>query len=86
MNAIKVLDYEGTEYMLRALMFYTFKYDTELAEDLYKVFVAGITKDVLVYVGNKNVRIVAEELATSEVEVFESFVQSMDTLLQQNKF
>ena len=86
MNAIKVLDYEGTEYMLRSLMFYTFKYDTELAEDLYKVFVAGITKDVLVYVGNKNVRIVAEELATSEVEVFESFVQSMDTLLQQNKF
>ena len=85
MNAIKVLDYEGTEYMLRSLMFYTFKDDVLLAEDLYKVFVAGITEDVLVYVGSKNVRIVAKELATSEVEVFESFVQSIDTLLEQNK-
>ena len=85
MNAIKVLNYEGTEYMLRALMFYTFKYDVELAEDLYKVFVAGIAEDVLIYVGKKNVRIVAKELATSEVEVFESFVQSIDNLLKQNK-
>ena len=85
MNAIKVLNYEGTEYMLRALMFYTFKYDVQLAEDLYKVFVAGITEDVLIYVGNKNVRIVAGSLATSEVEVFESFVHSIDILLEQNK-
>lgn len=85
MNAIKVLNYEGTEYMLRALMFYAFKDDAQLAEDFYKVFVAGITEDVLVYVGNKNVRIVADSLPTSEVEVFESFVQSMDILLEQNK-
>lgn len=84
MNAIKVLNYEGTEYMLRALMFYTFRNDVQLAEDLYKVFVAGITKDVLVYVGNKNVRIVARSLTTSETEIFESFVNSMDTLLEQN--
>ena len=84
MNAIKVLNYGGTEYMLRALMFYTFKDDVQLAEDFYKVFVAGITEDVLVYVGNKNVRIVAGSLATSEMEVFESFVQSMDILLEQN--
>ena len=84
MNAIKVLNYEGTEYMLRALMFYTFRNDDQLAEDLYKVFVAGIAKDVLIYVGKKNVRIVAKELATSEVEVFESFVQSIDTLLDTN--
>lgn len=84
MNAIKVLNYGGTEYMLRALMFYTFKDDVQLAEDLYKVFVAGITKDVLVYVGNKNVRIVARSLTTSETEIFESFVNSMDTLLEQN--
>ena len=84
MNAIKVLNYGGTEYMLRALMFYTFKDDVQLAEDFYKVFVAGITEDVLIYVGNKNVRIVAGSLATSEVEIFESFVQSMDTLLEQN--
>ena len=85
MNAIKVLNYEGTKYMLRALMFYTFKYDVMLAEDLYKVFVAGITEDVLIYVGKKNVRIVADSLATSEMEVFESFVQSIDNLLEQNK-
>lgn len=84
MNAIKVLNYEGTEYMLRSLMFYTFKDDAQLAEDFYKVFVAGITEDVLIYVGNKNVRIVAGSLATSEVEVFESFVQSIDILLEQN--
>ena len=84
MNAIKVLNYGGTEYMLRALMFYTFKDDVLLAEDLYKVFVAGITEDVLVYVGNKNVRIVARSLTTSETEIFESFVNSMDTLLEQN--
>ena len=84
MNTIKVLNYGGTEYMLRALMFYTFKDDAKLAEDFYKVFVAGITEDVLVYVGNKNVRIVADSLATSEVEVFESFVQSIDTLLDTN--
>lgn len=85
MNTIKALNYEGTEYMLRALMFYTFKDDIMLAEDLYKVFVAGITEDILVYVGNKNVRIVAEELATSEAEVFESFANSIDALLKQNK-
>lgn len=85
MNTIKVLNYEGTEYMLRALMFYAFKDDAKLAEDFYKVFVAGITEDVLIYVGNKNVRIVAGSLATSEVEVFESFVQSIDVLLEQNK-
>ena len=84
MNAIKTLDYGGTEYMLRALMFYTLKDDVQLAEDFYKVFVAGIAKDVLVYVGNKNVRIAADSLAASEVEVFESFVQSIDTLLYIN--